>query len=283
MIRTAASDLAAACGALASVINPTALGQARLHAVDSSGNPLRPPILDMEPWRVDSFYDSAPFGIRIPPNPTVTAITARIDGAHRVVEIGCGAGRNARALAAATSNLVVLDQSRRSLERVAAADALRGVRGSALALPFVDEAFDFTVCDGVAHHTGDTTRGIAEAVRVTRHGGMLYLSVYRTGSLYEALYRTVGGLLRTAKRMGPVGVAVDVPAFGFYRVASAVLKRGRTTDREALRSIYEDYFLTPIATFHTQDEMRALLDRLGCKPELIERQGNIWSMIAKRS
>src|SRR5687768_8387279 len=123
----AMADLAVAWGALSNVVNPAAVAQARLHVVDLQGKRLQPPILDTEPWRLESFYDAAPFGLDIPTNPAVVSMAARIGVEHRAVEIGCGAGRNARTLLAATRNVVVLDQSRHSLERVVRSTALRAV------------------------------------------------------------------------------------------------------------------------------------------------------------
>ena len=46
------------------------------------------------------------------------------------------------------------------------------------ALPFADDSFDIVYSWGVLHHTPDTARAIAEAVRVTRPGGRLCIMLY---------------------------------------------------------------------------------------------------------
>lgn len=55
--------------------------------------------------------------------------------------------------------------------------------GSVLKINFPDEFFDFTHCAGVLHHTTDSYKGLKELARVTKKGGVLYISVYGSGGL----------------------------------------------------------------------------------------------------
>lgn len=66
---------------------------------------------------------------------------------HRVLDLACGHGRHARALAGEVGALVGLDRSRPYLDRAAAASGAsprppRYVHGDLRALPFTDGAFD---------------------------------------------------------------------------------------------------------------------------------------------
>jgi SAM-dependent methyltransferase len=49
---------------------------------------------------------------------------------------------------------------------------------SVLDLPFPEGSFDLTICTGVAHHTPDPEKAISELARVTKPGGVVYLSLY---------------------------------------------------------------------------------------------------------
>ena len=69
----------------------------------------------------------------------------------------------------------MLDQSPHQLARAARRPALAGVRrllGDAEALPFADDAFDRYVSAGSIEYWPDPQRGIAEAYRVLRAGGV---------------------------------------------------------------------------------------------------------------
>ena len=73
------------------------------------------------------------------------------------------------------SRVTMLDQSPHQLARAARRPALAGVRrllGDAEALPFGDDAFDRYVSAGSIEYWPDPQRGIAEAYRVLRAGGV---------------------------------------------------------------------------------------------------------------
>jgi MPBQ/MSBQ methyltransferase len=71
--------------------------------------------------------------------------------------------------------VTMLDQSPHQLARAARRPALAGVRrllGDAEALPFPDDSFDRYVSAGSIEYWPDPQRGIAEAYRVLREGGV---------------------------------------------------------------------------------------------------------------
>lgn len=118
---------------------------------------------------------------------------APVRAGQRVLDVGCGTGRFAVAIAlqsdtglgAGTGALSVVgvDQSRAMLARAARHAASAGVgqpvsflQGTASAIPVCDGAFDLVLCFGVLHHTvgeGDPTGQdvLREMARVTRPGG----------------------------------------------------------------------------------------------------------------
>lgn len=58
------------------------------------------------------------------------------------------------------------------------------VRSDVEQLPFRNGGFDVVYSNGVLHHTTDTSKSIAEAFRVLRMGGELWVAVYHKNSLF---------------------------------------------------------------------------------------------------
>jgi SAM-dependent methyltransferase len=107
------------------------------------------------------------------------------------LDAGCGSGFAAWAMrrlgAVAVACDLDFDALRAAREKIGGEeDPPRIVAGSALALPFAAESFDFVHCNGVLHHTVDPRRGFSELVRVARTGGTVFVSLYGKGGLYGA-------------------------------------------------------------------------------------------------
>jgi len=72
------------------------------------------------------------------------------------------------------------------------APGLAVFRGDLACLPLRTETFDLTVCHYVLEHVTELEACCDELARVTRTGGMLYLSVPRAASFDDRLYRFAG-------------------------------------------------------------------------------------------
>ena len=103
---------------------------------------------------------------------------ARLDRRDlNVLDAGAGTGFTTEGIVALVdpSSVTMLDQSPHQLARAARRPALAGVRrllGDAEALPFADDSFDRYVSAGSIEYWPDPQRGIAEAFRVLRPGGV---------------------------------------------------------------------------------------------------------------
>jgi SAM-dependent methyltransferase len=158
-------------------------------------------------------------------------------GAGRVVDIGGGTGRHARALMDEGHVVELLDPVARHVEQARAAGVSAAV-GDARDLPFDDDAFDAALLLGPLYHLASRTdrlRALAEAVRVTRPGG----TVFAAGI---SRFITFGSL--------SLGRPVPVP---FPPAWVALLADG--TPPPGLRF--------PAGHFHTAEELQAELEAAG--------------------
>jgi SAM-dependent methyltransferase len=118
------------------------------------------------------------------PEPDVVAFaaTARVAGAARALDLGCGIGRHTLALARLGLTVDAVDASREGLARTAAATQglpVTTLQAMMTELPFADATFDVVVSWNVIYH-GDPSivrRTVAEMARVTRPGGRLILTM----------------------------------------------------------------------------------------------------------
>ena len=115
------------------------------------------------------------------PDPSVTALVAELQrrGARRVLDLGCGVGRHALALAGHGFAVEALDGSEAGLAFLGEQARARGLsigraQGSADDLPYPARSFDFVLSWNVIYHgsLGDTGRRLAEIWRVLKPGGL---------------------------------------------------------------------------------------------------------------
>lgn len=110
----------------------------------------------------------------------------------RVLDLGCGAGRHAFAIARRGADVVALDRDDNEIAGVASlfaaireagevpvGTATIALRGDAYALPFPDGSFTRVVAAEVLEHIPDDERAMAEIVRVLAPGGLAAVTVPR--------------------------------------------------------------------------------------------------------
>jgi SAM-dependent methyltransferase len=108
-------------------------------------------------------------------------IASRYPGA-KVIDLGCGGGHVSYALAPLVGSVVAYDLSAEMVAAVEREAAKRGFanlsvrQGPAEALPFGDATFDAVFCRYTAHHWPDVRKGLREARRVLKPGGVAVFS-----------------------------------------------------------------------------------------------------------
>jgi ubiquinone/menaquinone biosynthesis C-methylase UbiE len=105
-------------------------------------------------WREERWEETSP------PLPGVVdfADDLKREGAKRVLDLGCGAGRHSILLGKAGFHVVALDISETALRilesrlKTGSIDNVTLVRHDMRELPFVDDYFDGVICTNVLHH-----------------------------------------------------------------------------------------------------------------------------------
>ena len=143
----------------------------------------------------------------------------------RVLDVGCGQGRHVRATRRVPGVTGIgldlgRDEARGTAESLRLLDALpeeqggtvRGagpwlaMQGSSYALPFRSESFDCVIISEVLEHLHDDAAALRELSRVLRPGGLLAVSVPRTGpeavcwALSSSYRNSPGGHVRIYRR-----------------------------------------------------------------------------------
>src|SRR3954463_15659915 len=166
-----------------------------------------------------------------PPMRAEALALARLDDPGlTVLDAGAGTGFTTEGIVARVParQVTMLDQSPHQLARARAKPALAGctkLQGDAEQLPFADDTFDRYVSAGSIEYWPDPQRGIAEAYRVLRAGGVgLVVGPVRPGNpllrrLAQAwmLFPTEAEYREWFERAGFEDVRLSVVAPGWYR------------------------------------------------------------------
>jgi ubiquinone/menaquinone biosynthesis C-methylase UbiE len=108
-------------------------------------------------------------------------LLAGFSRARTLLEVGCGTGHFTRWFGERSLQVMGLDLSSPMLAEAVRLGSLPYVQGDALALPFLDGAFDLVALITTLEFVTDPAHVLAEATRVARHG--LILGVLNRQSL----------------------------------------------------------------------------------------------------
>jgi ubiquinone/menaquinone biosynthesis C-methylase UbiE len=106
---------------------------------------------------------------------------AALNGTEQVLDMGCGAGHTALAVAPLAASVVAVDLTPQMLGVAEALATERGVANITFrladvsALPFEDASFDVVTCRFSAHHYAKPAKAVQETARVLRPGGRFLL------------------------------------------------------------------------------------------------------------
>ena len=213
---------------------------------------------------VSTFYDLTPFdygysskkSIIANMNPLLRLLIEQNIG-KIICDIGCGCGRNLLYSSNFASSLIGVDLSVESLafaKEFVKSDKLILKQGNNLDIPLNSEIADLVISDGVCHHTGDTLMAFSECVRILKPGGKLYLAVYKKFRYYPLIYYVIGGLFRFINRVKFGNYIIENLFVNIHYLMYRIFKKQKLSIMET-RSIFYDYFITPIATFQSKSDI----------------------------
>jgi 2-polyprenyl-6-hydroxyphenyl methylase/3-demethylubiquinone-9 3-methyltransferase len=164
-----------------------------------------------------------------------------------VLDIGCGAGTQAILWAEKGHRVSALDVNEPLIELGRARVLERGLKvrfevGTATALPFGDREFDVCLLPQLLEHVEDWRGCLAEAVRVLKPGGLLYLS--------------------TTNKLCPVQHEFNLPLYSWY---PALLKRRYEHLARTKRPELANYATYPAVHWFTFYGLSAHLGQLGMR------------------
>jgi SAM-dependent methyltransferase len=154
-------------------------------------------------------------------------VVAELGGCRRVLDVGCGEGQVARALAAEPCEQVVvgIDPSWRQLSNgVVAGGGVRYLQGQGECLPFADRTFDGICCCLAIEHSEDGDALLGEVARVLAPGGRFLLLVnhpmyqgpasgFVDDQILGERYWRVGPYLNEGVTVEEVDVGIEIPFF----------------------------------------------------------------------
>ncbi|UIO98740.1 methyltransferase domain-containing protein [Halobaculum sp. CBA1158] len=165
------------------------------------------------------FFDRiAPLYDAVMPPASPADLRAGLAFAHRpverVVDLGGGTGRVARALGRVGVEATVVDYSRGMLRR-AAADGFPVVRGDAARLPVSDGGVDAVVVADALHHFPDPEAALGEAARALAPGGVVVVREFDPGTRRgRALARTESIAGMNSRFLSPESVTATLDDAG---------------------------------------------------------------------
>jgi ubiquinone/menaquinone biosynthesis C-methylase UbiE len=140
--------------------------------------------------KAKELYDDITFGHlsydRARHNPLLFRFLGMIKPGERVFDIGCGAGYWMQVYVdygVPKDCIVGVDISPTNVANLRK-QGFHAEWGNVLELQLEDGVSDFTVCNGVIHHTNDPFRAFEELARITRPGGYIWLQVYNQWNPY---------------------------------------------------------------------------------------------------
>tara|TARA_Y100000385_G_C12865961_1_gene539347 strand:+ start:10 stop:750 length:741 start_codon:yes stop_codon:yes gene_type:complete len=211
-----------------------------------------------------TFYDNTPFAYgysskeEIISNMNPLLMQLMEQNAGKVFcDIGCGCGRNLLYASNFANKLIGIDLSKESLEyakNFLKCENLDLIIGDNLDIPIDSEIADLVISDGVCHHTGDAVKAFKECVRILKPSAKLYLAIYKKYRYYPYIYYIIGGFFRLIKNFKLGHYIIEKFCVKIHYRLYKIFKKQTLSEVET-RNIFYDYFLTPVASFHSKDEV----------------------------
>lgn len=187
---------------------------------------------------------------------------------RKVLEVGCGIGKDARFLTENGIDYTGIDYSFRTLQLAQQHLEYAGLpqrfgNADATVLPFADDTFGLAMSIGVIHHIVGTREAARELMRVTAPEGIVRVMFYNRHSYHYALVNwVVRPLIWLMMRARPLEALLPILPAKFRNLYSICKQDGYSRERILATSADtsfpgQDNFI-PRSGFWTEAEMRTL-------------------------
>ena len=121
---------------------------------------------------------------------------------------------------------------------------------------------DFTVCNGVIHHTNDPFKAFTELVRITKPGGYIYLNVYNIWNPYfYIVHRAMFPLRFFYWKINKKIIDFVYPLANIFFQPLAYLAMGKFLDEKTGKAFFMDQIITPRAHLFSKSMVKSYAKR----------------------
>lgn len=210
---------------------------------------------------------------RIKYDPLLLRFLNQITNDKMLYDIGCGTGFWLDAytqFGIKKTNIVGVDIAPKNIADIKAKGFAAQV-GNVLDLDLPDHVADFTISNGVIHHTANPAKAFQELVRITKPGGKIYLGVYNKWNPYyyivhRAMYPLRSYYWNRNKNIINYILPICKPIMQLF---SQIIFRESLDDATA-KSIFMDQVMTPRADLFSKKDLRDLAKNNHCEIEAIK-------------
>jgi len=233
--------------------------------------------------KVSKMYNEFPFGDfsfkkkRYKLKPLLVNFLSRIKKGDMLFDVGCGSGvwiDLYKSKRIKKDRIVFIDLAQEPINKLKKA-GFKAYCDDVLNLHLKEGVADFTICNGVIHHTPSPFRAFKELVRITKPGGFIYLSVYNKWSPYFYIVHKATYPFRYCywNWNRNIGCWVYPLWWIIFKPLSYILI-GEFLNETASKSLFMDQVMTPYAKLFSKTILKSYANR--CKCEIEKFEYNYW-------
>lgn len=201
-------------------------------------------------------------------NPLLLEFLKMVKGNSLVYDIGCGVGfwfdlymkygvnkENVRGVDLSPINVENLNNNGFNVSC-----------GNVLDLNLNDNVSDFTICNGVIHHTPDPFKAFSELVRITKPGGYIFLNVYNIWHpYYYIVHKATFPLRYIYWNINKKVVDIIFPIMKIFYQPLSYLVFKQFIDNKTAKIMFMDQVITPHAKLFSKFKINSFAKKTGVK------------------
>lgn len=209
---------------------------------------------------------------RLETEPLLKIFLEKVDDKSILYDIGCGVGNWTEAYLKFNipkNNIILVDIAPENIMALKR-KGFRAREGNVLDLSIENNVADFTICNGVIHHTTDPFKAFKELVRITKSGGYIYLNVYNAWNPYfYIVHRATFPFRYWYWHLNKNIINFLYPISKIFFQPLSYVASGKFLDDRTGKILFMDQVMTPIAHLFTKNKIKNYADKFNCEIETI--------------